>query len=106
MLWTGYHLNALHEAAWEAGCRGVTTRCILTMVHSVAGQISCHHQPRICLRTQAGVTHHNADADDRIELAAFGHGLGYDGQLKAAGHPDHLQGAERQRLRPCAARSG
>ena len=35
--------------------------------------------------------HHSADSDDCIILPALCHGLGNERQLKAAGHPGHLQ---------------
>ena len=36
-------------------------------------------------------SHHCSNGDDGIKLAAPGHALGHNGQLKAAGHPRHLQ---------------
>lgn len=42
-------------------------------------------------QSSAAPAHHHAYADNRVILAALGHCLGHNGQLKAARHPGHLQ---------------
>jgi hypothetical protein len=50
-----------------------------------------HTQSMEAPHRAAASTHHDANADDCIELSRLGHRLGHHRQLEAAWHPCHLQ---------------